>query len=165
MPVPCTLCTASQRAAGSCCGSSQPREGTWPQPYRLDKALFTSQYSCDRVQKDLHALESVPCPLPGTCMAASSSVRFALSKRTWAPCKASASKVMGKCLRSVLWKKGMEACGMGLGRARVLCDVPGRHAGLLHNRASQIVPFRVLSTINNSSHLLQGHDRSPPGHF
>lgn len=68
------------RAAGSCCGSSQPREGTYPQPYRLDKALVTSQYPWDRVHKDLHVCEGVSPPLPGACIAASSSERFALSK-------------------------------------------------------------------------------------
>lgn len=91
-----------RRAAGSCCGSSQPREGTWPQPYRLDKAFFTSQYPWDRVRQVLHALESVSPPLPSACMAASSSASFALSKRTWSPCKASASKATDKCLCSAL---------------------------------------------------------------
>lgn len=65
MPAPCMLCTASQRTVSSCCGSSQPQEGTWLQLYRLDKALFSSHYPWDRVQQDLCALESVSHALPG----------------------------------------------------------------------------------------------------
>lgn len=66
---------------------------------------------------------------------------------------------------SALLKKGMEACGVWLGRARVPRDVSGKHTGFLCRRASQIVPFKVPFTINNLSDLLQGNEHSPPAAF
>lgn len=110
---PCLLWAASERAAGSCCGSSQPREGTWPQLYRLDKALFTSQNPWDRVQQDSQILEIVSPPLPGTpcktCM-------FQRDMGSLQNISQWSDRQMS-LLCPALWKKGMEAHSVGCLRA------------------------------------------------